>query len=88
MDAIQTTKTITEFVGSIGVGAVVGNVIKSTTPANLKLVPKISVGVGAFVLTNVLGDLAAKALSNNIDEVVKGVRRLKETTVIISETAK
>ncbi len=67
-------KSTVETIVSVGVGAVVGHVIKSNVPSSLKLFPRITVGVGTFALSNVLGDLAAKYTTGQIDEMMTQIR--------------
>lgn len=77
MNIIGIVKPAATLVASIGVGAVIGNVIKATTPTSVTLVQKVAVGVGSFVLVNVLGDMAARALDASIDRVADGVHEIR-----------
>lgn len=79
MNIIAVIKPVTTVVASIGVGAVIGNIIKATTPVEVTLVQKVAIGVGAFVLVNVLGDLAARSIHETVDNVAEGVEVIKET---------
>jgi hypothetical protein len=64
---------------SVGAGAVVGNAIKATTPANLKPVSKVLIGIGGIALSSIAGDLAATYIENQIQGIADSARVIKET---------
>lgn len=70
---------------SAGVGAVVGNIIKFTTPTDLSIAKKISVGIGAVVISNTLGDLAATSISNTIKETLRQAQVAQDTIRILKD---
>lgn len=82
MNIGKIVKPAVTFVASMGVGAVIGNVIKTTTPLDLNRLQKISVGVGGFVLCNVLGDLAANHLIASAEEITKPAVESEEVIVV------
>ncbi len=69
-------KGVTELAVSAGVGVVVGNVVKATTPYDLNKFQRIIVGIGAYGLGGVLGDLSAKYISSEIDGYAERVKNL------------
>lgn len=77
MNKINMLKKSTGLVASIGVGAVVANAVKATSPTDPKIVPKILIGVGGYVLGCILSDKAAEYTDTQIDEVVDAVSKAK-----------
>lgn len=71
MNKKNIAKGIVGTVASVGVGAVVGNAIKSTTPVDITTINKVMVGAGAFVLTSLVGDVASKYTGAKIDEITE-----------------
>lgn len=78
MNPLGILKGVTEFVVSIGAGAVVGNAIKASTPRDLKLIPKVSIAIGGFVLSNMVGDMAAKYAAKSIDDAREEMQKAKD----------
>ena len=77
-DALSLVKNVTTLVVSAGVGAVVGNAIKASTPEDLKILQKISIGVGGFVLSGMVGSFASKYADEQIDTTVSQFTELKD----------
>ena len=71
MDKKETIKAVGNIIVSIGVGGIVGNVIKSTTPANMNIVKKICVGVGSMVLSSMVTDKAVEYSTGKMDDMMK-----------------
>ena len=67
---IHTVKTGVGFVVSVGVGAIVGNLVKSTTPADTSKIIKACIKVGGFVLSSACGEMASNYTDDQIDEAV------------------
>ena len=67
---IHTVKTGVGFVVSVGVGAIVGNLVKSTTPADTSKIIKACIKVGGFVLSSACGEIASNYTDDQIDEAV------------------
>ena len=67
---IETVKTGVGFVVTVGVGAIVGNLVKSTTPVDTSKIIKACIKVGSLVVTGAVGDLAGKYAEEQIDEAV------------------
>lgn len=67
---IDTVKTGVGFIVTVGVGAIVGNLVKSTTPIDTSKIIKACIKVGSLVLTGAVGDIAGKYAETQIDEAV------------------
>lgn len=74
MKTLETVKAIATLAVTIGVSAIVGNVVKATTPIDVKILTKICIGLGGFVLSGMLGDLAGNYADKKIDEAVELVK--------------
>lgn len=74
MNKLELVKTGIGLVVSVGVGAIVGNAVKATSPSDMKAITKFCVGVGSLVLTGLFGDMAAKYTGDSIDSVVNAVK--------------
>ncbi len=73
---ITIVKSVVGLVASIGVGTVVGNAVKATTPANISKFGKIATVVGSVVLTGMVGIAAEKYTDGQIDKAVEFVHNL------------
>lgn len=69
-EIISTVKSGVGLVVSFGVGTVVGNLIKSTTPVDTGKLVKACIKVGGFVLSSAFGELASNYTDKQIDEAV------------------
>jgi hypothetical protein len=72
-------KGVIGAVTSIGVGNIIGNIVKATTPTNLNTFNKVTIGVGSFVLSGMVADQAVKYVNSEIDRIVAPVK--EEPTV-------
>lgn len=88
MNPLSIVKLVAELAVSAGVGSIVSQAAKAATPDNAKLLKKISVGVGAFVLSNMVADQAVKYTSEKIDYGVDEFKKVKETIAESKEAAK
>lgn len=77
MTPLTITKMIADVVVSAGAAAVVGNAIKASTPATLKTTQKVSIAVGGFVLSSMVGAAASKHTSEQIDTTLAQIQGLK-----------
>lgn len=73
MDKLDKLKLVSGAVVSLGVGFVVGNVIKATTPDDLRLITKVTGYVGAAALTGVLGTMASNYTKDQLDSFVNDI---------------
>lgn len=69
MNPIGIVKAVSGIVVSLGVGAVVGNIIRTTTPTDINTLQKVVAGVGAAVVGMVVADAAAKQIDGQIDQI-------------------
>ncbi len=77
MNPLNLLKAAVEIVVSVGVGAVVGNAIKASTPDSVTTLQKVMIGVGGFVLSGMVGDMATKYTSETIDDTVEKVKKFR-----------
>ena len=76
MKKIDMIKKIGTLVVSVGVGAIVGNAIKATTPSSINTINKVCIGIGAFVLTGMVSGMAAKYTEEQINETVNEIKKM------------
>lgn len=76
----ETAKQIFGLVVTAGVGVIIGNIVKSTTPTSMNLIKKACAGVGAFVLTDMVGDMAVKYANGEIDEAVSLIEEMAKAS--------
>ena len=61
----------------IGAGAVVTNLVKSTTPVGTNPIMKVAVGIGSMVISNMVGDAASKYVKRNVEELSDELKKAK-----------
>ena len=81
MTKLEMVKAGAQIVVSIGVGVVVGNVVKLSSPAGRNVLKNICVGAAGLVLSDMISDQACSHVETNIDDVAN---QLKEA---VRETA-
>lgn len=88
MNPLSLVKTVVEITVSVGVGAVVGNAIKASTPAGIHVVKRVAIGVGGFVLSSMVGDMATKYATETIDETASKIKNFmkKEKPEIVDDS--
>jgi len=74
MKKLDILKGVAELVVSVGVSAIVGNTIKTTTPPDIHMIKRVCVGVGGFVLSGMIGDKTAEYASKQIDDLSDKIR--------------
>lgn len=77
MNVLGIFKTVTDIVVSGAVGAIVGNAIKMSTPADLSQIQKIYLGIGTFALVSMVGTKTANYTTQQIDETVTQIKEIK-----------
>lgn len=70
-------KAVATLIVSTGVGAVVTNAVKATTPADLKTFNKIVVMIGTVAVSHAVSDVAAKYTVTQMDEVATNLKQIK-----------
>ena len=76
MTKIERVKLVSGLVISIGVGAIVNNAIKCTTPESIRGIKKICVFVGAIALGSMLSDAATTHADKKIDKTVDQIKEM------------
>lgn len=74
MNKLEAIKNVAKVVVSIGVGAVVGNAVKCTTPEDTKGIGKLVVTLGSLVIANMISDKSADYVEKKIDDTVEEVK--------------
>jgi hypothetical protein len=80
MNLVNLSKGIAEIVVSAGAGAIVGNTIKATLPAKQLGVFNLTrplMAIGGLVLSNMVGEAAAKYATDSIDKAAEQVKNIK-----------
>ena len=80
MNPLPIIKTVVGTAAGIGAGTIVGNVVKATTPITVGPIKKVLIGLGSYALGSAAGALAAKAISNDFDDVEKWIAVVSEQT--------
>lgn len=80
MNKLALIKNTVSFVATIGVGAVVGNAVKHTTPGDLKKVSKVAVLIGGFVVGSMVNDAATKYAEKQVDDIAEAAQTVKDAT--------
>lgn len=78
MKKLEVIKTVGGIIVSVGVGAIVGNAVKYTTPSNIGTIKKVCIGVGSLVLTSMVGDKAVQYTEKKISDAAKSVKKMVE----------
>lgn len=82
-------KDIIEGVVSFGVGAAIGNVIRTNTPQDSIFIKRLSIRLGAFVISRMLSEQARNYTDKKIDKIVYTVQPIidliKEEDIVEGE---
>lgn len=82
---VETVKSVANLVIGIGVGAIVGNAVKATTPSSgVGAVMRICIGLGSVVLSGLASNACAKYTNGEIDSIVKFIREAASSNEIES----
>lgn len=77
MNPVSIAATVITGLVSTGAGAVVGNAIKASTPANATLVKKVALGVGGLALSSLTGAAAARHTGEKIGETLDEIQQVR-----------
>lgn len=77
MNPLLILSVVAKYAVSASVGSVVGNLIAIKTPTNTKPITKISIGLGTFVLSGLLSDMAMTYVEEQAKEIVGEIVRTK-----------
>lgn len=78
MNVVSIITVVAKFAVSASVGGVVGNLVAVKTPANVKPLTKISLGIGTFVLSGMLSDMAMNYVEAQAIEILEGIVQTRE----------
>lgn len=78
MTKLTLLKAAVEIIVSVGVGAIISNAVKATTPANVGFIKKLCIGMGALILTGMVTDSATKYTEEKITETTKQIKNIFE----------
>lgn len=78
MTKLEMVKAGTQIVVSTGVGIVVGNVVKASSPPGRNVLKNICVGAAGLVLSDMVSDKACSHVETKIDDVAN---QLKEAVM-------
>ena len=87
MNALPIVKLVAEGIASIGVGHVVSNAIKATTPEDLTRYQRVAVGVGSVVIGGIASKAASNYASGTITEIVDFFKKPNDESPKDSDTA-
>ena len=74
----ETVKTGVQMVANFCVGTVIGNIVKSVTPAPTNIISKIVTGIGSSCLCDVASEAVSEYVGNRFDETVDEIKKIKE----------
>ena len=74
MTKLEMVKAGAQIVVSIGVGVVVGNVVKLSSPAGRNVLKNICVGAAGLVLSDMISDQACTHVETKIDAVAEQLK--------------
>lgn len=77
MNALGIIKPAVEIITAIGVGAVVSNVVKFTTPLEMGLIQKISVRVGTVLLSSAISSAVYQHTIRPINDAFAALDKTK-----------
>lgn len=78
MIVVPLLKIGVDIVTQFGVGTVVGNLIKATTPVATKGLSKLAVTTGKWVLVGIASTAAAEYTDKQIDKIVERTKAMFE----------
>ena len=78
MKKIEMIKAAGGIIVSIGVSAIVGNVIKSTNSESTGAIKKLCVAAGAIVLSSMISDKAVEYVGEKFDRAVEAAKKIME----------
>lgn len=76
MNKLDILKGVSEVFTSIGVSAIVGNVIKLTADPDAGKIKKVAIGFGGFVLSSLVADKAVDYANDRIDSTAASLKKI------------
>lgn len=68
-----------------GVNQVLKNIIKTTTPVDIKPMEKIFVNIGSLAISDIISSIIANEVVKNIEETIQDIRTSAESSKKISK---
>ena len=78
MNAFTIFKGVAGFAASIGVGTVVGNLVRATTPDTIGRISLVSTKIGTYVIGAAVGSLVATSVEKQLDDLAAVVNEAKK----------
>lgn len=88
MSKLEMLKGAVEIVVQFGTSSIVGNAIKTGTPPDAKTWKRIAIGVGGYVLSQMVGSQAGKYATDSIQEFVDRTKDIVRIVKPATETLK
>jgi hypothetical protein len=76
MKKLEMVKTVGGIVTSIGVGTIIANVIKATTPRSTRGISKLLIWAGGLALGGMISDLAGDYAEKQIQSTVENINKM------------
>lgn len=77
MQTLHILKSAATLIASSGVGAIVGNAIKASTPGDVTKLQKVTITVGSIALSGMIANQASKYTGEQIEEIATQLKALK-----------
>lgn len=78
MNLKKIVTTVTDLAVGVGVGTVLTNAVKATTPTGMKPYMKVFVFVGSAALSGLVGSAASDYTVKQIDDISDSFKEIKE----------
>lgn len=88
MNTLGIFKIVAELAVSTGVGAIVSNASRAAVPENARLVKKVTIAIGTFVLSNLVADQAVKYTNEKIESGIDEFKKAKAAFDSVKEEKK
>jgi hypothetical protein len=76
MKKLEMVKTVGGIVVSIGVGTIIANAIKATTPRSIRGINKLLIWAGGLALGGMISDLAGDYAEKQIQSTVENINKM------------
>lgn len=76
MKKLEMVKKVGAIVVSVGVGAIISNVVKATTPGSVGTIKKVCIAVGVFAISGMVVNRAVRYMDQQIDETVTQIKSM------------
>lgn len=86
MNYLKLFKGATDLVVSIGAGAVVTNMVKATTPDDVKRLNQVAIKVGTVVISSMVGAAASSYATKTIDDTVESLKEAQNNVKDLQKT--